>query len=270
MDNKANAAANFYIETFGNGQILMEVAQFTLFELEGLPFKIINTNHPNHQSNPAVSLMVSFDSEQELFKIWNRLKIGGIVLMPLDQYDWSTKYGWVQDQFGISWQLILSKTEASIHQKISPILLFGGLNHGRAQLAANFYMEVFRNSKRDEILRYEDPKLKNLVKHASLYLNNYLIRLGDSNIEQPFDFSAGISFTIECENQDEIDYYWNAFAFGGETSFAGWVKDKFGISWQIVPREVNEWILNPAINLKIVAALRLMKKIEIEKLKSID
>ena len=270
LDNKLNFAANFYIETFGNGKILMEVAQFTLFEIENQTFKIINTNHPEHRSNPAVSFMVSFETEEELRKIWNRLKVGGLVLMPLELYDSNNMVGWLQDQFGISWQLITSTSQASKHQKISPFIQFGKSNFGRAELASNFYMEVFKNSKRDNILRYEEDISNKLVKHIGLYLNEYLIRMADSFTEQPFEFSPGISFTIECETQKEIDYYWNAFAFGGATNAAGWVKDKFGISWQIIPKDMNKWIVNPSINLKVIAQLRIMTKIDIEKLRSIQ
>lgn len=268
FENQAKEAADFYMDTFHNGKIVLEVAEFILFEIEGLRFKAINTSHPEHYSNPAVSFIVSFTNEEEIEKVWKKLKVGGIIILPLDAYEWSPKYAWLQDQFGISWHLIQSDSPASIHQKISPMFLFGEDNLGRAETASNFYLEVFKNSNRDPIERYEEDEFKDLVKQAPIYLNDYLIRVMDSSMEQPFDFSPGISLVVECETQKEIDYYWNAFAFGGQIGEAGWVKDKFGLWWQIVPKKLNEWIANPSINQKIVSELKQMTKIDLEKLAS--
>jgi predicted 3-demethylubiquinone-9 3-methyltransferase (glyoxalase superfamily) len=129
-------------------------------------------------------------------------------------------------------------------------------------------VEVFRKAERDVPQLFDTGELNGKVKYSPVYIQNYLIRVMESTLEQPFEFSPGISLVVECENQKEIDYYWNAFAFGGEEGTAGWVKDKFGIYWQIIPEKLNEWIVDPTINLKIVSEIKNMKKIEISKLES--
>jgi predicted 3-demethylubiquinone-9 3-methyltransferase (glyoxalase superfamily) len=123
FNDEASSAAQFYVETFHQSKILVEVAAFTLFEIGGYKFKAINTYKTNYKSNPAFSFMVSFDDEKDLEATWRKLKIGGIVIMPLSEHEWSPKYGWIQDQFGISWHLLISESTASKFQKISPVLV---------------------------------------------------------------------------------------------------------------------------------------------------
>lgn len=266
FNDEATRAAQFYVDTFQQSKILVEIAAFTLFEIGGYKFKAINSYNSEYKSNPAFSFMVSFTDEKELENTWRKLKMDGIVIMPLSEQSWSPKYGWIQDQFGISWHLLISESPASTFQKIAPVLVFSEEIKGRAEIASNFYVEVFKKAKRDIPQLFETGEFKGMVKHSPVYIQNYLIRVMESAIEQPFEFSPGISLVVECETQEEIDYYWNAFAFGGEEGSAGWVKDKFGIYWQIIPQKLNEWIVNPAINLKIISEIKNMKKIEISKL----
>jgi predicted 3-demethylubiquinone-9 3-methyltransferase (glyoxalase superfamily) len=268
FQNQAQEAAEFYTQIFSHGKILIDLAEFTLFEIEGLKFKAINSHQSDYKSNPAFSFMVSFQDVKELDNLWNQLKSGGITIMPLGEHAWSSRYGWIQDQFGVSWHLILSESPASMYQKISAVLVFGEEMLAKAEIASNFYLEIFKNSKRDIPQHFISTETQKLVKHSPIYIQNYLIRVMESSIEQPFEFSPGISLVVECSDQAEIDAYWNALAFGGKEGSAGWVKDKFGIYWQIIPKELNEWIQNSANKLRIISELKSMQKIDIAQLKS--
>lgn len=237
------------------------------FELGSQKFMGLNGG-PQFRINPSVSFFVVCETEAETDNVWRKLAEGGAALMPFGKYDWSEKYGWVQDRFGVSWQISYGKI-ADVGQKFTPSLLFVGEQHGKAEKALNFYTSVFDHSSVRGILRYEagenDPE--GTVKHAQFRINNYVMMVMDSSFPHAFAFNEAISFVVECQNQDEIDYYWKKLTEGGQESMCGWLKDQFGVSWQIVPAILGELMADPDRSERVMKAFMQMKKFDIEKLK---
>lgn len=210
------------------------------FELYGESFVALNGG-PMFQLNPSVSLMAICDTEEELNELWNKLSEGGKVLMALDKYDWSPRYGWCNDRYGVSWQLYLSDDASYTGQKIVPTLLFTGDKCGKAEEAVHFYTTVFEDSEIDGILKYEagDQDKEGLVKHSQFVIRDYTLAAMDSSADHHFTFSEAMSFIVHCNTQEEVDRYWNTLiADGGEESQCGWLKDKYGLSWQIIPQQL--------------------------------
>jgi predicted 3-demethylubiquinone-9 3-methyltransferase (glyoxalase superfamily) len=183
--------------------------------------------------NPSVSFFVVCETEEEIDKTWKNLLEGGSVLMPLDKYEWSAKYGWVQDRFGLSWQLSLGKRD-EVGQKITPMLMFTGKQNGRAEQAFQFYTSVFANSSVKGVLRYKkgENEVEGAVKHVQFNLGKYIFMAMESSFPHHFSFNEAISFVVECKTQEDIDYYWEKLSAVPEAEQCGWLKDKFGVSWQ--------------------------------------
>ncbi len=185
--------------------------------------------------------------------------------MPLDKYPWSEKYGWIQDKYGVSWQLSLGKLE-EVGQKITPALLFVGDQCGRAEEALNHYSSIFKDTSVDGILHYENDK--GMVQHAQFALNGQKFMVMDSADNHNFSFSEGISLMISCDTQEEIDYYWDKLTAEGEESMCGWLKDKFGVSWQVYPTILSELMSDTELAPRVIQAFRQMKKFNIEELEN--
>ena len=186
-------------------------------------------------------------------------------MMPLDKYDWSEKYGWLQDRYGISWQISYGKL-SDVGQKITPSLLFTGEKHGKAEAAVNFYTSLFDNSSIAGILKYTagENEVEGTVKHAQFSLNKQVFMAMESSMPHAFVFNEAISFFVNCETQEEIDYFWNKLtADGGQESMCGWLKDKFGVSWQIIPPVLGKMMgdKDRAKARRAVQAMMQMKKI---------
>lgn len=220
--------------------------------------------------NPSVSFIVSCDSLEELETLWSKLSKTGKVLMDFGTYPFAEKYGWVQDQYNVSWQLMFSSTMKA-PQKITPTLLFAGDVCGRANEAVDFYTKVFHNSKISYISNYEageseEPKAK--VKHAGIVIENFNIALMDSGKPGQMSFKQAVSFVISCETQDEIDYYWEKLTEGGNEVQCGWLNDKFGFPWQVVPNALDRLMSSGTKEQteRVVAAFMKMKKFDIAEL----
>ena len=242
------------------------------FSIENYEFVGLNGGD-YFQLNPSVSFFVHCNTEKEIEDFWSKLKENGKVLMPLDNYEWSPKYGWVEDKFGVNWQLMLEESQ-STKEKIVPSFFFTGKSHGRAEEAINFYTSVFKNSQIEGILKYtKDDKNDyafGTVKHAQLQLEGQTFMAMDSGIENDFPFNEAISFIIDCQTQKEIDYYWNKLSTVPESEQCGWLKDKFGISWQVVPSTLLNKMLQDPDNEKrerAIASFMQMKKFNIQQLK---
>jgi predicted 3-demethylubiquinone-9 3-methyltransferase (glyoxalase superfamily) len=187
--------------------------------------------------------------------------------MELAQYPFSERFGWVQDQFGLSWQLNLTGRP----QSTTPFLMFVGKQHGKAEEAMNFYVSLFKDSKVIGIERYGagEEKSEGTVKHATFSLNSCDFMAADGGREHPFTFTEAISLFIRCKTQPEIDYFWERLSLGGAKSRCGWLKDKFGVSWQIVPSILGD-MLNDEDDEKsdrVMKAMLQMDRLDIKTLK---
>lgn len=238
-----------------------------LFELAGYQFMALD-GRPNFKFTPAISFFVHCETEAEIDALWTALAEDGAVLMPLQAYPFSPKFGWVQDRYGLSWQLNLAVSDA----KITPFLLFVGPQHGQAEAAINDYTALFENSGIDRLMRYEagEPgEVEGTIKQAAFTLNGQPFMALDSGLEHSFTFNEAISFYVNCDTQEEVDHYWQALSAYPEAEQCGWLKDKYGVSWQIIPTALGELINDPdpEKSRRVTEAMLQMKKIEIEQLK---
>jgi len=262
FDKNAKEAADYYCTVFKDTQITAENPIVVTFETAGQKFMCLNGGS-EFKMNPSISFFVVCETEDEIMKAWNILIDGGAVLMALDRYEWSEKYGWIQDKFGVNWQLSFGKL-ADVGQKFTPTLMFTEKVHGKSEEAINFYTSVFKNSDIVGIMRYtkDDHDVAGTIKHAQFKLNKNVFMAMDSGLAKGFGFNEAISFVVECENQEEIDYYWEKLTEGGEESMCGWLKDKYGVSWQIIPEILNELMSNPEKSQKVVEAFLKMRKFD--------
>ncbi len=282
FDNQAEEAVNFYTSVFKNSKIKMvtrygaegakaagtkEGTVMTIsFRIEGYEFTAINGG-PVFGLTPTISFFVNCENPEETERLWEKLSDGGEIFMDLDKYPFSEKYGWVKDKFGVSWQIIL----AGRMQKIAPCLMFTGEQHLKAEEAINFYISIFPNSKIIMLKRYnkgEGPE--GAVVHSKFTLNGEEFVAMDSHTNLPYNFNPAISLVVNCTTQGEVDHYWNRLAEGGYEGAqqCGWLQDKYGVSWQIVPASLGEMLSepDPQKSEQVMKALLGMKKIDIKTL----
>ena len=279
FDNNAGEAAKFYTSVFKNSKIKNmttlhntpsgTVEIFTV-QLLGQEFTLISAG-PYFKFTPAVSFLVGYSTKEEVDALWKNLLEGGSVLMELGEYPFSEKYGWVQDRYGVSWQ-VMYMGDLNIKQKITPTLMFAGKQSGKAEEATKFYASVFKDGQIGGILRYgkgEEPDREGAVKHAEFTLEGQEFAAMDSAHGHNFTFNEAISFMVHCDTQDEIDYYWDKLSADPMTEQCGWLKDKFDLSWQIVPTLMDEMLRDKDEKriARVTEAFHKMKKLEIEELK---
>jgi predicted 3-demethylubiquinone-9 3-methyltransferase (glyoxalase superfamily) len=266
FDGKAKEAAEFYCSVFDDTSIVSENP--FVVELESAGQKILCLNGgPEFKFNPSLSFFVLSNKKEEIDGMWNRLLEGGLALMPLDKYDWSDRYGWVQDRYGVSWQLSLGNMK-DVGQKFTISLLFTGSTSGKAEEAIKFYTSIFEGSSISGISKYtnDEKGIEGSVKHSQFKLRNQVFMAMDNPIPQEFGFNEAFSLVVNCETQAEIDYYWGKLTQGGQESMCGWLKDKYGISWQIVPSILKKLMSDPRRSDRVINAFLQMKKFEIDKL----
>lgn len=236
------------------------------FELEGLPFVAINGG-PQFTFNPSISFIVNCPSEEDVDALWDELVDGGQPMMPLDTYEFSARYGWTADTYGVTWQLI--HREDINERAIVPSLMFVGENVGRAEEAIEYYTTVFDDARVNSIARYgpgEPDDEEGHVMYADFTLSGQPFAAMDSGQPHDFTFNEAISLSVECEDQEEVDYLWNALtADGGEAGQCAWLTDTFGVSWQIVPSRLTELLQDEDAEKagRVAEAMFQMQKIDI-------
>ncbi len=261
----AEEAARYYCSVFRNSEIVDVNPVVTTFRSAGQKFMCLNGG-PKYIINPSISFYVVCETEEEVDSYWNALMVGGKMMMPLDKYDWSEKYGWVQDKFGVSWQLALGKMEA-VGQKFTPVMMFTGDQAGNAEKSMATYTAIFANSSVVGIMKYPPgQKDEGLVMHAQYKLEGQVFMCMDSSMDHGFSFNEAVSFVVECEDQAEIDRFWEKLTDGGEESMCGWLKDRYGISWQIVPKILGQLMGDPERAGRVMQAFLKMKKFNVQQL----
>ena len=280
FDTEAREAVNFYISLFADSKITWSTVientpsgtseQFG-FKLAGLDFVAISAG-PLFKLNPAISLTVNCESSEEADALWGKLAEGGFPLMELGQYPFAERFGWIQDRFGLSWQLTYTADAGEITQKIQPSLMFINKQYGRAEEAINFYLDLFKNSETLALTRYPTGhpfEKERTVMFSKQRFEDVQFLLNENSSNHAFDFNEAFSFTIYCDTQEEIDYYWYKLTAVPESEVCGWLKDRFDVSWQIVPRELDEMLLteDKAAKDRVVATFMKMKKLDIAALR---
>lgn len=238
------------------------------FEIGGQDFTAINAG-PTFKFNPSVSFVLNFDpasdeqAEKHLYKLWEKLIDGGEALMPLEEHTYSQLHGWVKDRYGLTWQLILSNPEGEPRPFILPALLFSERNTNRAEKAIHFYTSVFKNSRIGKLARH--TKQIGTARPGSLMFADFMLAgqwfvAMDSGVNPSYLFNEAISFAVECGTQEEIDYFWEKLSSVPEAEQCGWCKDTFGVSWQILPANMEELMRRPDAFAKMMQ----MKKLVID------
>ena len=248
-NDNAREAATWYVSLFENSGIDQTTviydtpsgdAELVDFHLANFHISSISAG-PFFQFNPSLSFMVSCVDSSEVQRLYTAFSEGGTVLMPLDSYSFSPQYAWVQDRYGLSWQLIQDEnlTEKTY---IRPTLLFSGNSCGKALDAMDYYAKVFPNSSKGYVHHYgdgeaEDSRAK--INYGELTLMGTPWVVMDNNFGGDYDFDEAFSFIIQCEHQGEVDDYWELLSFDPESEQCGWLKDQFNLSWQVTPRSIS-------------------------------
>jgi predicted 3-demethylubiquinone-9 3-methyltransferase (glyoxalase superfamily) len=288
FDKEAREAAEFYVSLFAGSKISSVTTlsgtpsgdcDLVSFDLAGLPFMAISAG-PIFKFNPSVSFQIKCSTKEEVDAIWEQLSPGGKVLMPLDTYPFSARYGWLEDRYGLSWQVIHAGGSA-IRQKLTPVLMFVGNVCDKAEEAINFYVSVFKGApdgagtgetEADVLARYgkgEEPDKEGTVRYAQFSLLGHEFGAMDSARDHKFAFNEAISFIVPCDTQEEVDYFWGKLSADPKAEQCGWLKDKYGLSWQITPAAMQELLAgNDKKRIERVSqAFLKMKKFDIVALK---
>jgi len=275
FDHQAEEAAKFYTSLFGNSKIVRTArygesgpgpkgtVMTVTFQLEGQEFIALNGG-PQFTFTPAISFFVTCATEKEVDALWQRLSDRGKVLMELQKYPFSEKFGWVSDRYGVSWQLNL----AGLQKRITPFLMFVGKQHGKAEEAMKSYVSLFKRSSIDQVERYGavQGETEGTVMHARFSLGGQEFMAMDSNREHQFTFTPAISFFVNCKTQAEVDELWEKLSSGGTKEKCGWLQDGYGVSWQIVPTVLGELLgdPDPVRARRVMEAMLKMKKLDIK------
>jgi predicted 3-demethylubiquinone-9 3-methyltransferase (glyoxalase superfamily) len=276
FDDEAKEAAGLYTSLLPGSEIVSvrtlrdtpsgdcDVVSFTL---AGQPFQAISAG-PLFTFNPSISFTIACETAGEVDALWSLLIEGGSELMPLDSYPFSDRFGWLNDRYGLSWQIALTPT---VTQKVAPMLLFVGDVCGRTEEAVNFYTSIFENSAVDHLVRRgagEDPDEEGTVRHTGFTLDGYELAAMDSAADHRFSFNEAVSLMVVCDTQDQIDYFWSKLSAVPEAEQCGWLKDPFGVSWQIVPRLLDKMLqgTDDRTLARVTRAFLQMKKLEIAEL----
>jgi len=278
FDHEAGEAAALYTSLFPNSRIRGrtklggtpsgEVEMLTI-ELEGLEFQLISAG-PYFRFTPAVSFLVACQSKEEVDRLWQSLHAPGKELMPLGDYPFSQRYGWTEDKYGLSWQ-IMYMGDRKMGQRITPTLMFVGEACGKAEEAVRLYASLFEGSAVTSIETYgpgAEPNARDMVKHASFVLEGQEFAAMDSALDHPFTFNEAVSLMVYCDTQAEIDHFWGALSARPEAEQCGWLKDRFGLSWQIVPRAMERIMSekDPSKLARVTEAFLKMKKFDLAEL----
>ncbi|WGK69484.1 VOC family protein [Candidatus Haliotispira prima] len=292
FDSQAVEAAEFYCSLFpDSGIISKSVIKETpsgdcdrlSFVIWGQKFEAVSAG-PYCALNPSISLMINFDplffqdcknpekaARDKLSGIWSQLRDGGRTLLELGEYDFSKFYGWVQDRYGLTWQLILTDPGGDPRPPVMPSFLFVGDNCGRAEEAGRFYQSIFPSSKEGMTVHYSagmEPDSEDTVMFSDFQLGETWLTAADSAFNHQFRFNEALSLIIPCQDQDEINYFWNALSAVPEAEQCGWLKDKYGVSWQVVPQDLHNMIAEGNDNQKraVTKAFLKMKKFNLAEL----
>ncbi len=257
-------------------ELLVEVT------IAGYRLRLINAGG-EFRPNPSVSFLVTIDPRQQgpgetareaIDRMWAALSDGGTVRMELGNYPHSPHYGWVEDRYGANWQLLLVPPEvadgdAAPAQLITPHLMFTGPDP-HAREAIDFYTSLFDDAAPGTLLPYppgSDPfagdapgsnGASGSLMFADFTLTGLRFSAADGGNMHGFTFSPGVSLQVDCDDQGEIDRLWTALSAVPEAERCGWLVDRFGVSWQIVPAALGRLLQRPGAYQRMLGMTRLV------------
>lgn len=269
FNKKALDAAEFYVSLFENSSLLdsspiqgtsSSDAKIVGFILDGVQFEAVSAG-PYFNFNTSISLLVHCDSDKEIENLWSQLNKGAIIHRKLDIDNRDLMYGCLQDRYGLVWRLVTS--DEIVSQKITPCLLFSN----DAQKAMIYYENIFE----DSVIKFIDQKQGNHMVYADITIDDLELTCIDVKEEENPGFTEAFSFVIKCENQVDVNYYWSRLSHEPEAEQAGWLKDKFGLSWQIIPRSLDKKLMIGSIEQReaVIKESLDMKKIKIKEINKV-
>ncbi len=251
---------------FAGAVLVVDVA------ISGYHLTLINAGG-EFRPNPSISFMLNFDplmfggdeaaARARLDALWARLADGGSALMDIDEYPWSKRYGWIQDRYGVSWQLMLTDPTGDPRPFVIPQLMFSSSVVGKARDAATFYTQLFDDAALGLIAEYPEPSgaaPAGAVMFGEFRIGTQWFSMMDDGSGGDNPFTPAVSLEVQCQDQAEIDRYWEALTAVPEAEQCGWLADKWGVSWQIVPANMGELMQRPNAYEHMLA----MKKIVID------
>jgi predicted 3-demethylubiquinone-9 3-methyltransferase (glyoxalase superfamily) len=289
FDKEAVEAAKFYCSIFHGDSELTNVTtlrgtpsgdcDIVSFKLAGYELMAISAG-PLFKLNPSISFILNFDpskdenAQQSLDELWGKMLPDGMALMEIGEYPFSKRYGWIQDKYGVSWQLMLTDPTGEVRPFITPSILFTGAVAGKAEEATDFYIATFKDSKRGFIHRYPaggEPDQEGMVMYTDYMLEKQWFAAMDSAHPHEFAFNEAISLIVRCDSQQEIDSLWKKLSAVPESEQCGWIKDRYGISWQIVPAIMDEMFQKGTREQidRLTQAFLPMKKLDIAALQAV-
>lgn len=272
FDTQAREAGEFYASLFDGGKVTSVTTlhgtpsgsvDLVDIEIAGLRFQMISAG-PLFKFNPSISFLVSCPSKDDVDKLWRALSEGGKALMELGAYPFSEHYGWLEDRYGLSWQLMV--TNGVEKQRITPVMMFTGAQAGRAEEAIRFYASLFPESNVGQIMR----DAEGTIQYGQFELAGQSFAAMDSAHPHGFAFNEAVSLMVHCETQQEIDKYWESLSADPRAEACGWLKDRFGVSWQVVPTAMERMLAsgdNAGIA-RVTEAFLKMKKFDIAALET--
>lgn len=219
-------------------------------EVDGFHLTLINSDD-TYRPTPAISFILNFDplmfdgdpdaARAALDATWDALSDGGAALMPLGEYPFSPRFGWVADRYGVSWQLMLTRPEGDPRPFVIPQIMFANDVEGKAREAADLYTSLLPDAGVGTVI----PRPTGGVMFGEFRVGDQWFSIMDSDIPHQFGFTPGVSLEVRCEDQAEIDRLWDALSAVPEAEACGWLVDRFGVSWQIVPANIGELLSRP-------------------------
>ena len=279
FDNQAKEAGAFYTSVFPDSRIkntttLHDTPSGSVdivdIELCGQELELLSAG-PLFKFNPSISFLVACATKDEVDALWKELAKGGSPRMELGSYPFSERYGWIEDRYGLSWQLMFAGGQP-IRQRITPVLMFVEKQSGKAKEAIGFYTSVFHDSGIADLNRYgkgEEPDREGTIRFGRFTLEGQQFAAMDSARTHGFTFNEAISLIVNCDTQEQIDYYWERLSADPKAEQCGWLKDKYGLSWQVTPVLMGEMLASkdPQKLARVTQVFLQMKKFDIAKLK---
>ena len=261
-DGTADEAARFYADVFREGSVVEQVPGYaSTVSIHGFRLSLMSGDDQG-APNPSISCILNFDpllfggEEQArayLDELYERLSAGG-VLTELGEYSFSPRYAWVRDRFGMTWQLMLTDPAGEPRPFILPSFMFGGTNHANAKEATDAWIALFDDAHRGALRRYEEggPMEAGAVMFTDFTLRGTWMAAMDSGAFHDFTFTPGVSMIVSCRDQEEIDRYWTGLSAVPEAERCGWCVDRWGVSWQVAPRNIAGLMADAATREKIL------------------
>lgn len=219
--------------------------------VSGYQIRLINAGN-EFRPTPAISFILTMDplmfdggedeARSRTKSIWEAFVDGGQVRMELGEYPFSKLYGWVEDRFGVNWQLMLSDPAGERRPPVIPQFLFTGPT-AQAKQAIDLYIGLLADSSMGMVMPHQDAAAG--IMFAEFNLSGQWFSAMDGGTDHDFTFSPGLSLEVSCADQEEIDRLWEVLSSVPEAEQCGWVEDRFGVSWQIVPENMGELMAHP-------------------------